>query len=769
MAVTYIGRRAPRLEDPRLITGAGEYAGDLMPERLAHLAVTRSPLAHARIGAIDMEGAAKLPGVALAWTAADLPVGARFMTTSLPPEVAAHRRPVLAADEVNYVGEGVAIVVADDRYAARDASEQVQVAWDEMSAIVSASAAMEGRAPLVHADSGSNLARQVRYGFGSVEDVFDSPPVLVREHFDAGRVCAVAMEPRVVTASFSETSGQLTVWTSTQGVFLVRNELGRLLELDPELINVIAHDVGGGFGAKGLVYPEEILVPLAAMHLKRPVQWVASRIEDTTTSVHGHGTHFDVELAATEEGEVLGLRAKVLHDLGPYAAPGYDQTDNIASHLISAYRIPAMEVAAQVVYTNATPTGFIRGGSRPLGNFAIERMMDRLASKLHLDPVEVRRRNLIPFTQKPHDTKFPKGQATMRYDSSNYASLLETAVNELDPKAWRKLRAESSRVIGIGVSCCVESSGYGNREPARIEIDEAGIATVFLSSTSQGQGHATMAATITADRLGWPIEKVRVVQGDSRYVPNATFTAGSRTTIHVGNAVSMSARRARELLLIRASEHVEAAVEDLVLEDGLVTVAGAPAKTLRAESLIGSEPLTVSAEFETGTPAAYPSSCHAVAVEIDPELGTVEILKYVMVCDSGVVINPDVLDGQLLGGYAHGVGYALYEEAVFASDGALLAASLVDYSIPSAPDISVEPKRIHLDRASDFNREGVKGAGESGTIPVPAAIASAVEDALRFAGINAVIERIPITPEWISQAFSTEIPMRAPASASTRD
>jgi len=277
-----------------------------------------------------------------------------------------------------------------------------------------------------------------------------------------------------------------------------------------------------------------------------------------------------------------------------------------------------------------------------------------------------------------------------------------------------------------------------------------------------------MAATITADRLGWPIHRVRVVQGDSRHAPNATFTAGSRTTIHVGNAVSLAARRARELLLIRAGEKVEAAIEDLVLEDGLVTVAGAPARTVLAETLIGSDSLIVSAEFETVTPAAYPSSCHAVAVEIDRELGTIEVLKYVMVCDSGVVINPDVLDGQLVGGYAHGVGYALFEEAFFAPDGALLTASLVDYSIPSAPDINVEPKRIHIDRASDFNAEGVKGAGESGTVPVAAAIANAVEDALRFAGIDAVVDRIPIAPERISRLLATGLRTRQTSPASIR-
>lgn len=766
----YIGTPIRRIEDHRLITGTGQYAGDIAPPGLVHLAVARSPLAHAGIVSIDVGVASSLPGVLLAWTAADLPTTAQFMSTSLPPEVAAHRRPVLARDEVHYVGEGVAIVVAEDRYQVSDAVEQVIVDWDQLPPVSSAGMAAKQGARLVHQDRPSNIARQTRYGFGEIEPVFASAAVVVREHLEAGRICAMAIEPRTVTASYEESSGRLTVWTSTQGVFLVRNELARLLDLDADRIDVIANDVGGAFGAKGLVYPEEVLVPLAAMHLKRPVQWVAGRGEDTATSVHGHGTQFELELAATDHGELLGLRASVLHDLGPYAAPGYDQTDNIASHLTSAYRIPAMEVNVQVVFTNATPTGFIRGGSRPLGNFAIERMMDRLARRLELDPVEVRRRNLIPFTHAPYDTRMPRGDATMRYDSSDYATLLEQAVKTLDREAWRKLRTESSRIIGTGVACCVESSGYGNREPARLEIDHRGVATVFLSSTTQGQSHATMAAMIAADRLGWPFARIRVVQGDSRHTPTATFTAGSRTTIHVGNAVAIAARNAREQLLARASERLEAAIEDLSLVDGVVTVTGTPAKSIRAEALIeeGSS-LVVPAEFETRTPWAYPSSCHAAAVEIDPELGTVEILKYVMACDSGTVINPQILDGQLVGGYVHGIGYALFEEAVFADDGGLLTASFVDYSIPTGPEISVEPIRLHFDRPSDFNPEGVKGAGESGTIPVPAAIANAVEDALISAGVHEAVQRIPITPDRTYQLFASAPREQEPVRASVSD
>jgi carbon-monoxide dehydrogenase large subunit len=753
----YIGSPIRRIEDHRLLTGAGEYSGDIAPERLAHLAVARSPLAHARIASIDLGPATTMPDVLLAWTATDLPQTAQFMSTSLPPEVAGHRRPVLALDEVHYVGEGVAIVVAEDRYRVRDAVEKVAVEWEELRPVVTARLAAGEGASLVHEDRPGNIAREAQYGFGDVDPAFASAPVIVREHLEAGRVCAMAMEPRAVTASYDASTGRLTVWTSTQGVFLVRNELARLLNVDVNLIDVIAHDVGGAFGAKGLVYPEEVLVSLAAMHLKRPVQWVAGRGEDTATSVHGHGTEFELELAATQEGELLGLRATILHDLGPYAAPGYDQTDNIATHMMSAYRIPAMEVHAKVVFTNATPTGFIRGGSRPLGNFAIERMMDRLARRLELDPVEVRRRNLIPFTHAPYDTKIPRGDATMHYDSSDYATLLEQAVKTLDRHAWRNLRSESSRIIGTGVACCVESSGYGNREPARLEIDHRGVATVFVSSTAQGQSHATMAAMIAADRLGWPLARVRVVQGDSRDVPTATFTAGSRTTIHMGNAVAIAARSAREQLLARACERLEAAIEDLSLVDGVVSVTGSPAKSIRAEALIGQESLIVPAEFETRTPWAYPSSCHAAAVEIDPELGTVEILKYVMVCDSGTVINPQNLDGQLVGGYVHGIGYALFEEAVFAADGSLLTASLIDY-----------PIRLHFDRPSDFNPEGVKGAGESGTVPVPAAIANAVEDALIFAGIRQAVHRIPITPDRTYELFANALRaqelVRAPAS-----
>jgi carbon-monoxide dehydrogenase large subunit len=735
------------VEDPRLITGRGRYSGDISLPDLAHLAVVRSPLPHARITAVDLADATALPGVLAAWTAEDLPEPARNFDDWAPRHVTSRPRPVLASGEVRYVGEALAVVVADTPYHAADAVQAVYADLEELPAIATLEAAVADGAPPAHSGLESNVTGETRLGFGDVEAAFAAPDtVTATTRLSAARACGSAMEPRTVTAAYDEASGELTVWTSTQTVFGVRDGIAAMLSLEQEKVGVLAEDVGGGFGPKATVYAEEVLVAFAALRLKRPVRWTATRSEDTATTGHAHGTVMELELGAGPDGRLRGLRGRMLHDAGAYTISGAAQPDIIVSHMISAYVLPAMRIDVRVILTNTGPTAFVRGGGRPLGNFAIERMMDRLARTLHLDPAELRRRNLIRPEQMPYDTGFPAGRRTHVYDGGDYPRLLEVALDAID---YQRLDSGADgRLMGVGLACCVESSGFGRNEPARVRLDKDGEAHLFIGSTPQGQGHVTMATQVLADRLGWPAERIRVTAGDTRVSARAELTAGSRTAVQVGNATSKAAVAVRRRLLERAAEVLEADPTDLSMEDGVVTVRGVPARSIPAVEVLPEEGLEASELFSPARPLAFSSGCHAAVVEVDPTTGSVDVKRYVIVHDTGRAVNALVVEGQIHGGFAHGLGYALFEEAIYTPDGGFVSASFLDYSIPGAPEVAV-PTVLHFETPTDANPEGFKGAGESGTIPVPAAICNAIEDALRHVKPDVVVGELPVTPNRI--------------------
>jgi carbon-monoxide dehydrogenase large subunit len=526
-----------------------------------------------------------------------------------------------------------------------------------------------------------------------------------------------------------------------------------MLGLEQEKVRVLAEDVGGGFGPKAAVYPEEVLAAFATVQLGRPVRWTATRSEDTATTVQGHGSIFELELAAGPDGRLRALRGRFTHDLGAYTGSGAGQPDIIVPHMISAYLLPALRIQVRLVHTNAAPGGFVRGGGRPLGNFAMERMMDRLAVALGMDPAELRRRNLVQPNQMPYDTGYPAGRRTQVYDGGDYPRLLELALKAIDYQALDRTPS-NGRLVGVGLACCVESSGFGRNEPARVRLEKDGLARLFVGSSPQGQSHATMAAQVLVDRLGWPLERVRVVAGDTSVVGRAEMTAGSRTAVQVGNAVSRAANSTRRLLLERAGEVLEADLADLQLEDGVVSVRGAPARSLPAADLVPEEGLEVSETFTPDRPLAYSSGCHAAVVEVDPTTGSVDVKRYVIVHDTGRSINEMVVEGQIQGGFAHGLGYALFEEAIYLKEGGFLSASFLDYSIPGAPEVAV-PMILHIETPTDANPEGFKGAGESGTIPAPAALSNAIEDALRQARPDVLVGEVPITPNRIFDLLQT--------------
>ena len=745
----------PRIEDQRLITGQGRYAGDIKLDRLAHVSFCRSTLPHTRIREVDRSSALGMPGVIAIWTADEIPEVAAGLTDFVPPGIEQRGRPILNRHELNYVGESYAMVIAESAYQAQDAAEQVSPDFDPLPGVGDVMSAVASGAPAVHAGMKSNVAQSASISFGDIESAFASDSVTTKIHLTTARVAGAAMEPRAVTATPDAETGGIKMWTSTQNVFGVKAAVASTLGIDADLVRVLAEDVGGGFGAKGSVFPEEVLVALAAWRLKRPVRWVASRSEDGATTAQGHGSVIELELAADRNGKLRGLRGSLVHDIGAYAGSGTGQPNIIIGHMISAYVIPAMNVDYQIVYTNTVPTGFIRGGGRPLGNYATERAMDRLAHELKLEPAELRRRNLIQPDQIPYTTGFPAGRSGYVYDSGDYPRLLEAALEKLGSEPSPDGHVDG-RLVGMGVACCVETTGFGRGEPAKIQVTKDGIAHVYVGSTPQGQGHETMVALVAAEKLGWPFEKIRVTAGDTRYVPFALLTAGSRSAVHVGSATAQAAIAMRKRLFERAGEVLEADVQDLEMDDGMISVRGAPSRQVPATEVLPDEGLEVFESFDPTRPLTFSSGCHAASVAIDPETGQVEVLRYVIACDAGKMINPVTLEGQLHGGYAHGLGYALYEAATYDADGSFRTPSFLDYTIVSAGEVGVAPELLHFESPTDSNPGGFKGAGESGTIPVPAAIASAVENALRKRNPNAVIDRLPITSDRIVELLSAE-------------
>ena len=716
----YIGRPLKRLEDPPLVQGLGRYSADHNPPGTVHLAIRRAGMPQASNLRVDLAAARAMPGVAGAWCFGQLGLADDFMPDPNPQQPLPIRRPVLARDEVRFEGEAVAVVAAETEYQAQDAADAIEV----------------DLTPLDLA-SGSLPAQKFAKGDGS--DI-DNAPVKERGRLSMARICGAAMEPRAAFAQWDEKEQRLVLRATVGGVHVLREAVARCLGLQPAQVVALAGDVGGSFGAKNHPYPEYVIASAVSRLLKRPVRWVASRSEDGHTTGQSHAAEIDMEIAAEKDGRLLGLRGNISWTVGAYLARGAFQADGMAAHAMSAYRIPVFDVEVSGSTSGTPPAAFIRGGGRPVGNFAIERMVDRLARRLGMDPIELRRRNLITPAEMPYAT----GLRDIVYDGGDYPRLLELAVEKAGAGDVRR-RQQAGEPIGIGVAMCVESTGIGMPEPSRVAIRADGTAVVYVGSTPQGQGHQTFVAQVVADRLGWPIERIEVHAGDSRDVPFSFVTAGSRSALEIGNSVAISARGARDTLLDRAADRLEAAREDLVLDIDGVRVRGVPERKVAVEDLVG-DGLEATGTWDSKGKSAWASSCHVAVVSVDRETGGVAMLKYVIAHDSGRPINPLTLEGQLHGGYAHGLGYALFEEALYSPEGFFRSSSFLDYSILSAAELETEPELVHTETESTQNPEGFRGVGEAGTIAVPAAVANAVEDALHAMGYDAFVDSVPVTP-----------------------
>ncbi len=780
MTTRYFGERIRRNEDPRLLTGAGTFVDDVALPNLFHAALLRSPHAHARVRRVDTTQAKALAGVAAVYTYADLPPSLQEPLPRLIPHPAlVHHKTqyALAHDKVRHVGEPVAFVVATNRYVAEDALDLIEVEYDPLPPVVTLERAVQPEAPLLHEDAGTNICAHYTQHVGNVDEAFAHAAHVFTERFVIDRGTAAPMECRGVVAEWDPRLRQLMVWDSTQAPIPIRNGLARLLNLAQANVRVIAPDVGGGFGPKIMMfYPEEVLVPYAAMQLGRPVKWIEDRRENFAAMNHEREQIHDAAIAVDRDGRIVGVKTVFLYDSGAYIPYGIVVPIVASTTLPGPYKIPNYRCEFRAVFTNKTTVSPYRGAGRPHGVFVMERLMDRVARELGMDRMEVRRRNFIQPHEFPYDVGLIyQDNAPLIYDSGNYPATLDAALQKIGYDGWVQERTRhraAGRYVGLGVACYVEGSGIGPYEGCRVTVEPSGKVHAATSVGTQGQGHFTSFAQIIADALTVPVEDIVITTGDSGAFGWGTGTFASRAAVVAGNAVHLAAQAVREKALVVAGTKLEARVEDLMLEDGRVSVRGTPARSMTlAEVAVAANPLrgTIPEAWEQpGLEASryfapprgtFPNGAHAAIIEVDIDTGMLKVLKYVVVHDCGRIINPMILEGQIRGGVAQGLGGAFYEKLVYDESGQLLTQTFMDYLLPTAMEVP-EVEVVHLETPSPLNPLGVKGAGEAGVIPVPALVAQALDDALLDFGIR--ITEMPLSPnrllEIIRQAKSQQNP-----------
>ncbi|MDQ7801315.1 MAG: xanthine dehydrogenase family protein molybdopterin-binding subunit [Armatimonadota bacterium] len=736
----WMGRRLRRVEDPKLLQGRGAFVEDVALDGTLHVALVRSPHAHARVVTVDTRSAERVAGVVEVLTGEDVDLPGVPAEGLRGAKLALH--PVLARGTVRYVGEPVAAVVATTRAQAEDAAAAVEVSYEPLEAVTDPAQALEGRV-LVHPELHTNVAyrRQVRAG--------DPDGALARAHrvvqatIRQQRVAAIPLEPRAVLASWDGARGLLTVWSSTQVPHDLRDALADVLGLRLNQIRVVAPDVGGGFGAKLNTYPEEVLVAYLSRRLRRPVKWVETRRENLLATAQGRSQTGRFEVACDARGRVLALRAHLLADIGAYTLSTTVDIPALTVRVLTGpYAIEHVQAEVVEVYTHKTPTGAYRGAGRPEATFYLERLMDLVAAELGLDPAVVRRRNLLPKSAFPY--KAPTGA---RYDTGDYRRALRVLLDRAGYAELRRRQAEErarGRYLGIGLSCYVEVCTYG-WETARVRVAPDGSAVVLTGTSPHGQGGATGFAQIVADRLGIPPDRVHVISGDTLAIPSGMGTAGSRTLVVGGSAVLRAAEKVRRKMLRVAAHLLEASPRDVELRDGKVAVRGSDrAVTVEEVAEAAYQANRLPSGLSPGLDeegsfvveqATAPFGAHLCVVEVDPETGQVRVLRYVSVDDCGVVVNPLLVEGQIQGGIVQAMGQALMEEVVYDAAGQPLTVTLADYPVPRAAHApAVEMHRTVT--PSPTNPLGAKGVGEAGTIGATPAFANAVLDALRPFGVR---------------------------------
>lgn len=778
-----IGKSVLRVEDDRLLRGRGQYLADLNPPGTLAAVFVRSPHAHARIIGIDATAARAAPGVAAIFTAAEVTAHTEPICVAgevhtperlqreLKPLDRVHPIPLFPADKVTYVGQPVALVVAQTRLAAMDAAELLRIEYQALPSIVDAGTALEPGAALVEPGWGSNLALSVATGKGDVDAAFANAAVVVEEEFRIQRYLAAPMETRGVLAMIEPFSGALTIWASTQTPHVLRTILASTLRMPAERIRVVACDVGGGFGMKGVQCVEDALVPFAARALGRAVRWVEDRGESLMAAPHARDQRHRIAVAATADGRITGLRDEVLVNFGAFNVIGLVVPYNTLSHLLGPYHVPNAHISVQAVLTNTCPTTPYRGAGRPEAVYAMERIIDRLAAKLGIEPAQVRARNLVPAAAMPYDTGllYRDGNPQV-YDSGDFPELLRRARAIIDVDAIRARQKQSAgpgaRLVGVGFALYVEGSGMGPFEGATVRVLPSGRVQVATGACSQGQGHRTVYAQITADALGVPFESIDVIGGDTATIEFGIGTIASRSTVTAGNAIHQAALKVKDRALAIAADMMETGVQDLELVDGRVRTVGiasraVPIAKVAQEAAMGvlrkgkaGDGLLADTAYFIPATVTYSSACHAVVASVDTDTGAVTLERYVVVHDCGRVVNPLLADAQVVGGIVQGIGGALLEEMIYDANGQPLSGSFMDYAMPRAADVP-RIELDHIENRSTRNPLGVKGLGEGGAIGPPAAIANAVEDALKPYGV--VIRSGPLTPARVRAMISAAV------------
>ncbi len=753
MATRYFGERIKRNEDPRLLTGQGLYVDDVDLPNMLHAAFVRSPYAHARINSIDVSQALQREGVVAIYTADDL--GDYWKPGPLlvsPPPVEGiifneKTQVPLARDKVKFAGEPIVMVLAESRYIAEDALADIQIDYEPLEVVVDLEKALSADSPIIHDEIGSNIAAHVVQTKGDYESAKREAALVIKRQFSYEHGCAAAIENRGIVAEWDRRAGRLTVWDTTQAPVVIRNGLAGMLGLSERQVRVVAPFIGGGFGPKIMMfYQEEVLVPWAAMKLNRPVKWIEDRAENFVATTHERGQIHDAEAAFDQDGHILGVHDVFLHDTGAYAPYGLTVPLNSQANVLGLYDIENYYTEFTAVFTNKTIVTPYRGAGRQHGVFVIERLLDIAAKELKIDRAEIRRRNFIPPDKFPYDNVIIyQDFAPIVYDSGNYEPLLDEALERIGyhkfiSEVQPKLRAEGKHV-GIGIVAYVEGTGIGPYEGAKVQVMGSGRVSVVTGVGTQGQGHYTSYAQIVAEQLGVSVDRIDVVTGDTDQFYWGAGTFASRGAVVAGNAINEAAKIVRKKILKLASEHLSAPQEELELADGEVRVADVPrisislgelagkANPTRGAVKPGTEPGLEATNYFGPERGATASGIHAMIVEVDPETMQIHIQRYLVVHDCGKVINPLILDGQIHGGVAQGIGNAFYERLAYDENGQLLNGTFMDYHLPT----SLEVPRIetgHGETLSPLNPMGVKGAGEAGAIPVGPLFAQALEDAL---------------------------------------
>ncbi|HFB52049.1 MAG TPA: xanthine dehydrogenase family protein molybdopterin-binding subunit [Anaerolineae bacterium] len=770
----YIGQPVKRNEDPRLLTGQALFVDDVDLPGMLHATFLRSDYAHARIISIDTSAAKAMPGVVAVYTAADM--GDFWhpspMIVQPPPtleDIVFNARPQIpmAKDKVRHIGDPVAVVIAESRYIAEDAAEQIWVEYEPLDAVTDLEKALEPDSALLYEELGTNLASHVQQEKGNYAEAAANADLVIKRRIIIDRGAAAAMENRGIVVNWDAKSQQMTMWNTTQAPIPIRNGIAATLGLSEHQVRVIAPFVGGGFGPKIMLWqPEEVLLPWASMKLNRPIKWIEDRRENFMGTTQERGQIHDVEAAFTKDGKILGLKDVFLHDTGAYNPYGLTVPLNTQTHSMGTYDVPNLYTEFKVVFTNKMIVTPVRGAGRPQGIFVVERMMDLAAKELGLDPVEIRRRNLIPADAFPVNQQII-GQDFIEtiYDSGNFQPLLEKAkkmigYDQFVTEEQPKLRAEG-RHVGIGLVTFVESTGVGPYEGARITVESSGKVNLVTGVGTQGQSHFTSFAQIAAEALGVDVRDVEVTTGDTAQFHWGTGTFASRGAVVAGNAINAAAQRVRAKILAKASEVLEAPEEELELENGVVRVADIPEKSLTLGELAmlanplrgavepGTEPGLEASEYFGPKYGTTASGVVAMIVEVDPDTMMIDIPKFVIAHDCGTVINPMVVEGQIHGGVSLGVGNSYYEQIIYDENGQLLNASFMDYLIPRSTDMPHEFEIAHQETKSPLNPMGSKGVGEAGAIPIPSLFAQALENALNIDGLE--ILEMPLSP---SKLFS---------------